>query len=52
LAVLPDTDDIWEEKDGSVLVDSLALGFSDIGLDAANFDGGACRFSSACGSIV
>jgi hypothetical protein len=39
LAVLPDTDDIWEVEDGGILVDVLAGGFGDIGVDGTDFDG-------------
>lgn len=46
LTVLPDTDDIWKVEDGSVLVDGLAGGLSDVGFDVANFDGLAGWLSS------
>jgi hypothetical protein len=39
LAVLPDTNHIWEEENSSVLVDRLASALGDVGVDATDFDG-------------
>lgn len=53
LAVLPDTDDIWEEENGCVLVNCLAFRFSNVGFDtSSNFDGRSCRLASVFASIV
>lgn len=47
LAVLPDTDNIWQVEDCGVLVDGLASRNGFVGLDAANLDGLASWDSSA-----
>jgi hypothetical protein len=38
LAVLPDTDDIWEKNDRGIFMNSLSLGFSGVGFDAINLE--------------
>lgn len=37
--VLPDTDDIWHEENGCILMDVLAAWFGDVGFDIADFGG-------------
>jgi hypothetical protein len=39
LAILPDTNNIWEVKNRSVFVDGLSGWFCDIGFDVADFEG-------------
>jgi hypothetical protein len=46
LAVLPDTDYIWEVEDGGILVDSLASGLGDVCVDVTDFDGFASWLST------
>jgi hypothetical protein len=52
LAVLPDTDDVWEVQNGGVLVDDLALGLGNIGLNVVDFDGSSGRLTSVVVSVT
>jgi len=39
LAVCPDPNDIWKVENSGILVDGLASGFSNVGVDVTDFDG-------------
>jgi hypothetical protein len=45
LAVLPDTNDIWQVEDSMALMDNVALWLGDVGLNVANLDDRAGRLA-------
>lgn len=48
LAVLPNTDHVWDDQEGGVLVNCLSRGLGDIGIDCiGNLDNRASGFASA-----
>jgi hypothetical protein len=51
LAILPNSNDVGNDKNGGVLVDIFAAGFGDVRIIAVNFDGRTCNFATINGIV-